>query len=234
MTTKTYRCNGHIFHQRTTSWALALGVACLVMPMATQAQSALAGVGVGATAGTPVAAATLGMFVDAQGANTLTLNGSKKPVRVLDYVSDNSVLSVPANGKVSLTLYQTKKMVRITGPSTIKVSKDGLQVLEGNAPVDASTDAKANPRLLSAASSNEPKTAGAIRLRGIRPSAAVEADATVDVDAKTIRELRPGSEGTLEQWVLYAHITRQHNVQDEFQLARQQIRRMRPDLDIGP
>ena len=106
----------------------------------------------------------VGMVLDLQGSGQLVEKGSVTRLQLLSYVKPQMQLKLDAGSKVSLSLYATRSVYQLTGPSVVDIDKDRLTVRQGAAPVIKSMAEK-----LVAAAENTNIVHGAYRMRNLAP-----------------------------------------------------------------
>ena len=107
-------------------------------------------------------APAVGMVLDLQGTAQVTENGQTGKLLLLARLTPDTRIDLPAGAKASVTLYATRSVYRLTGPTVIDVSKDALIVVKGAAPEVKSMGQKAV-----AAAPAGPFVTGAYRMRSI-------------------------------------------------------------------
>jgi hypothetical protein len=84
--------------------------------------------------GGPVLAAdsaAVGMVLDVQGSVQVTENGRSSPLQLLARLAPDMRIELPAQSRTSITLYSNRSVYRLTGPATVDVTKDAVNVLQG-------------------------------------------------------------------------------------------------------
>ena len=77
------------------------------------------------------APAAVGMVLDVQGAVQVVDKGRSAPLQLLARLAPESRIELPAQSRVSLTLYGSRSVYRLTGPATVEVMKDDIKVIRG-------------------------------------------------------------------------------------------------------
>lgn len=79
-------------------------------------------------------APAVGMVLDLQGGAQLIENGRSSKLQLLARLTPETQLELQAGAKASVTLYATRSVYRLTGPTVIGVTKEGLTVVKGAPP----------------------------------------------------------------------------------------------------
>lgn len=124
-------------------WALGLWLAC------SQALAAESNV--------------VGMVLDLQGPAQVTENGATGKLQLLANLMPQTRIQLPAGSRASVTIYATRSVYRLEGPSLVEATSNGLTVLQGKAPEVKSMGEK----LVVAAQTNN-LIPGAYRMRSLR------------------------------------------------------------------
>lgn len=82
------------------------------------------------------AADNAGMVLDLKGSASVQGKGGEHAVEVLDYLDDGQILAVPAGSSAQVSVYKTQKVYRLTGPSTVRVTTQGLVLVAGKHPAE--------------------------------------------------------------------------------------------------
>jgi hypothetical protein len=109
------------------------------------------------------AADVIGMVLDLQGPAEVTENGVTGKLQLLANVAPQMRIDLPAGSKASLTLYATRSVYRLTGPTVVETARDGVKVIRGAAPEVKRMGEKLVPTAQSGA-----LIAGAYRMRSLR------------------------------------------------------------------
>jgi hypothetical protein len=105
---------------------------------------------------------TAGMVLDLQGPPVqVTQGGGTGKLQLLANLTPPARIEVPAGARVSLTVYATRSVYRLSGPSVADISKDGISVVRGQPP-----EVKPLGEKMIAASQTDALVAGAYRMRG--------------------------------------------------------------------
>jgi hypothetical protein len=105
----------------------------------------------------------VGMVLDLQGPAQVTQNGTTGRLQLLTNLTPQARLQLPAGSKASLTIYAARSVYRLTGPTVVEVTKDGIQLVQGEAP-----QVKAMGEKLVAAAQSDNLIPGAYRMRNLR------------------------------------------------------------------
>jgi hypothetical protein len=105
----------------------------------------------------------VGMVLDVQGPAQVTQNGVTGRLQLLANLTPQARLQLPAGSKASLTIYATRSVYRLLGPTVVDVAKDGIQLVQGQAP-----QVKAMGEKLVAAAQSDNLIPGAYRMRNLR------------------------------------------------------------------
>jgi len=117
----------------------------------------------GALAGPARAADPIGMVLDLQGPAQVTQDGATGKLQLLANVTPQMRIELPAGSKASLTLYATRSVYRLTGPTLVETARDSVKVLRGQPPEIKSMGEKLVPTAQSGT-----LIAGAYRMRSLR------------------------------------------------------------------
>lgn len=79
-------------------------------------------------------APAVGMVLDLQGSATLTENGRSGKLQLLARLYEDARIELQNGGKASVTLYATRSVYRLTGPTVVNVLKSALVVVQGATP----------------------------------------------------------------------------------------------------
>jgi hypothetical protein len=104
-----------------------------------------------------------GMVLDLQGPAQVAENGTTGKLQLLANLMPQTRITLPAGSKASVTIYATRSVYRLEGPSVVEATKDGLTVVQGKAPEVKSMGEK----LVIAAQTNN-LIPGAYRMRSLR------------------------------------------------------------------
>lgn len=107
-------------------------------------------------------ASVVGMVLDLQGPAQATQNGVTGKLQLLAKLAPRMRIELPAGSKASLTIYATRSVYRLSGPTVVQTSSDGLTVLQGGAPEMR----RMSERLVAAAQADN-LIAGAYRMRSL-------------------------------------------------------------------
>jgi hypothetical protein len=110
-----------------------------------------------------VESSVVGMVLDLQGPAQITENGITTKLQLLANLLPQTKIQLPAGSKASVTIYSTRSVYRLTGPSVVEATKEGLTVVQGKAPEVKSMGEK----LVVAAQTNN-LIPGAYRMRSLR------------------------------------------------------------------
>lgn len=111
----------------------------------------------------------VGMVLDVRGTGQITEKGAVAKLQLLSYLKPQMQVSVDAGGKASLSLYATRSVYQLAGPSVVEIGKDQVKVIKGAAPVVKSMAEK-----LVTAAQNTDFRAGATQMRTIPPRIFIE------------------------------------------------------------
>jgi hypothetical protein len=105
----------------------------------------------------------VGMVLDLQGPAQVTQNGMTGRLQLLTNLTPQARLQLPAGSKASLTIYATRSVYRLTGPTLVDVTQAGIQLVQGQPP-----QVKAMGEKLVAAAQSDNLIPGAYRMRSLR------------------------------------------------------------------
>lgn len=109
-------------------------------------------------------AAAVGMVLDVQGAVQVVEQGRSNPLQLLARLAPGSRLELPPQSRVSLTLYASRSVYRLTGPATVDVSRDDVKVVRG-----PPADVRAMGEKQVAVAATGALVTGAYRMRNLQP-----------------------------------------------------------------
>jgi hypothetical protein len=110
----------------------------------------------------------VGMVLDLQGSGEILYKENSSKLQLLSYLKPQMQLKLAAGSKASLSLYTTHSVYQLTGPAVVDIAKDGLNMVQGNPPVEKSMTEKL---VVAAATTN--LSSGAYRMRGVTPRIAL-------------------------------------------------------------
>ena len=105
----------------------------------------------------------VGMVLDLQGPAQVVENGATSKLQLLANLMPQTRIVLPAGSKASVTIYSTRSVYRLEGPSVVETTNNGLTVVQGKAPEVRSMGEK----LVVAAQTNN-LIPGAYRMRSLR------------------------------------------------------------------
>ncbi|MEO5669311.1 MAG: hypothetical protein ABIR26_01355 [Ramlibacter sp.] len=105
----------------------------------------------------------VGMVLDLQGPAQVVENGTAGKLQLLANLMPQTRIILPPGSKASITIYSTRSVYRLEGPSIVEATNSGLTVVSGKAPEVKSMGEK----LVVAAQTNN-LIPGAYRMRSLR------------------------------------------------------------------
>lgn len=122
------------------------------------------------------AAPSAGMVLDLKGSASVQGKGGQHAIDVLDYLDEGQLLSVPAGSSAQVSVYKTQKVYQLTGPSTVRVTAQGLTATAGKSPVEVKVSENQNTGVKHPSGGLERPQAGVVMMRSIKaPEAAPSA-----------------------------------------------------------
>jgi hypothetical protein len=134
-------------------------------------------------AGAPEAA-PVGMVLDVQGAAEVDEGAGAGALRLLAPLKPHSRIRLPAGSKASLTIYSARLVYRLTGPTTVDTTENGLTFAQGNQPEILAVGEK-----LATAAQGRSLVAGAYRMRNAPMVPRIEL--TSPVSESVVTDTRP-------------------------------------------
>ena len=159
-----------------------------------------------------------GMVLDLQGPATVTAGGKTARLELLANVQPQSRIELPAGSKASITIYATRSMYRLSGPTVVDVARGAVTLIKGNP-----TETQAMGEKLVATAQSDKLIPGAYRMRSL-----------VNEERKTNDHwlaLKPSETAPIEDWVFYAAMLQQREAIAEAREAWKFITSRRADLE---
>jgi hypothetical protein len=110
----------------------------------------------------------VGMVLDVQGSGQVIDKDNSK-LEILTYLKPLMQISLSKGSKATLSLYSTRSIYQLTGPTLVAIEEDGLTVKSGAKPIINSLSEKL---VLASAKYTNP-VPGAYRMRGMQPAIAM-------------------------------------------------------------
>lgn len=106
----------------------------------------------------------VGIVLDLKGSGEVVTGNRTAKLQLLSYLQPQSQIKLAAGSKASVSLYATRSVYQLSGPAVVEVTRDKLNVLQGEAPQIKSMSEK-----LVAAAETSNLLPGAFRMRGVVP-----------------------------------------------------------------
>lgn len=114
------------------------------------------------------AAGNAGMVLDLKGTASVQGKGGEHAVDVLDYLDDGQILAVPAGSSAQVSVYKTQKVYQLTGPSTVRVTTQGLLLVAGKHPAEVKVAETGGAGTKNPTGGLERPQAGVVMMRSIK------------------------------------------------------------------